>query len=439
MTQTALVKPVALPLVTAATADFIVSLTTALGLPRDILASDEEIGIAWQQLPVLLNKIPGPLRGPLLARMCVAVSVGLIDSAINYAWNAAILELRDKVRRFGLTVVPEITSKPFDEQKLLDLQDSELLTLCLDLNLITEDGYFMLDQCRDIRNNFSAAHPTIGQVDAYEFINFLNRCSKFALSNLVNPKGVDTKAFIKSVKGPKFESIQRNEWTSKLKATHEAQRESLLLTLHGIYCDPSISEEARLNALGLAEVFASEFTASTKSQMIERHSGYRQAGDKGRHTASQLFFGHLTLLNLLDDSEKHSLIVSAAKRLMGVHQAFNNFYNEPPFAARLAELTGDVAVPATAREDYVSTVIACAIGNQYGTSNAAESDYEKMIKGFTPAEIDVLFGLLHKQTLISIRVKNFARCKTEFKRVLKLIDPQSVSVKNKVEYDSYLT
>ena len=84
--------------------------------------------------------------------------------------------------------MPEITGNPFDEQKLLDLQDSDLLTLCLDLNLITEDGYFMLDQCRDIRNDFSAAHPTIGQVDAYEFVNFLNRCAKYALSNLVNPK-----------------------------------------------------------------------------------------------------------------------------------------------------------------------------------------------------------------------------------------------------------
>jgi hypothetical protein len=147
--------------------------------------------------------------------------------------------LRDKVSASASRIVPEITGNPFDEQKLLDLQDSGLLTLCLDLNLITEDGYFMLDQCRDIRNNFSAAHPTIGQVDAYEFVNFLNRCAKYALSNLVNPKGVDTKAFIKAVKGPKFESIQGNEWIAKLKATHEAQRESLLLSLHGIYCDPA--------------------------------------------------------------------------------------------------------------------------------------------------------------------------------------------------------
>src|SRR5204863_10039571 len=32
----------------------------------------------------------------LLARMCVAVSVGLLYAAITYAWNASMVELRSK-------------------------------------------------------------------------------------------------------------------------------------------------------------------------------------------------------------------------------------------------------------------------------------------------------------------------------------------------------
>ncbi|MBB3991609.1 hypothetical protein [Croceicoccus naphthovorans] len=84
---------------------------------------------------------------------------------LNYAWNAAVIQLREKVRSFGITIVPQIIDKDFDEKKLLDLRDSELLDLCLKLNLISETGYFMLSQCRDVRNNFSAAHPTIGKVD----------------------------------------------------------------------------------------------------------------------------------------------------------------------------------------------------------------------------------------------------------------------------------
>lgn len=72
----------------------ITELTAALGIPRDVLASQEEIEYAWRDLPRELREIPTDLRGELVARMCVAVSTGLFDGAMNYIWNAAILQLR---------------------------------------------------------------------------------------------------------------------------------------------------------------------------------------------------------------------------------------------------------------------------------------------------------------------------------------------------------
>jgi hypothetical protein len=204
-----IVKPVNLPAVTDTTISLVDQLIGALGLPRAILASNDDIATAWQQLPGLLSKIPPQLRDPLLARMCVATSVGLLDAAINYAWNASMIELRNKVCAFGVQVVPQITGKPFDERALDEMQDSELLSLCMSLNLLTEDGYFMLDQCRDIRNNFSAAHPPIGTVDAFEYLNFLNRCAKYALNDSVNPRGVDVTGFLRAVKAAKFDRMDR--------------------------------------------------------------------------------------------------------------------------------------------------------------------------------------------------------------------------------------
>ncbi len=121
----------------------LVALTTALGVPRDILAADNQIEHAWSSLPRLLSRIPPEQRSHTLVRMCVAVATGLFDSAINYAWNAAVMELRAKVRRFGLNVVPQVTDKSFDETALLDLKDADLLQLCLKLNLISEEGYFL--------------------------------------------------------------------------------------------------------------------------------------------------------------------------------------------------------------------------------------------------------------------------------------------------------
>lgn len=97
--------------ISLSTFPLIEEITTALGVPRDVLASDEEIFYGWQNLPRELVNVAQDLRGPLLARMCVATSVGLFDGAINYIWNASIDNLRKKVRNFGYNVVGQLLEK----------------------------------------------------------------------------------------------------------------------------------------------------------------------------------------------------------------------------------------------------------------------------------------------------------------------------------------
>jgi hypothetical protein len=370
---------VKLPAILANTSPVLIALTDALGVSRTVLASDESIETAWSMLPLLLKRIPVNLRSEGLVRMCVAIASGLFDSAINYIWNSAVIELREKVKRFGLTVVAQIKGKDFDEFSLADLKDAELLNLCLELNLVTEEGFFFLDQCRDIRNNFSAAHPAVGAIDEHELASFINRCGKFALGNEINPIGVDLQGFIKAVKGVKFLDVQEKEWVDRLNKTHQAQREMLIGLLHGIFCDPASSEESRLNALSLSNVFSKVFSPSIKSLLIDRHSEYLAKGSDKQHKASQQYFEKLGLLDLLGESERHALISNACKNLFSVHQSFNNFYNEPPFADRLLELASQGAIPDTAKDELVTTVVTCAAGNQYGVSNAAMPSYEKIM------------------------------------------------------------
>ena len=340
-----------LPAISANTLPVLDQLTKALGIPREILASQSEIETAWTNLPGILKKIPPALRTEGMARMCVAVASGLFDSAINYIWNCSIIELREKVKRFGLNVVEQITGKTsFDEQALLDLKDAELLSLCLKLNLITEDGYFFLDQCRDIRNNFSAAHPVVGKIDDHEFIGFTNRCAKYALGNEHNPIGVNLSAFMAAIKGGKFSPEQKDQWAHRIQKTHEAQQYLIFGSLHGIYSDPASNEEARVNALSVAADFAPHFTPKARSDLINRHHDYIAKGDEKRHKASQQFFEKLGMLALLGEHEVHSLLSNACKRLLAVHQSFDNFYNEPPFAERLLQLSGQVATPDTVKD-----------------------------------------------------------------------------------------
>ena len=411
-------------------------LTAALGIPREVLASQEEIEYAWRDLPRELREIPGDLRGELIARMCVAVSAGLFDGAMNYGWNAAILQLRQKIRNFGLAVVAQILRSDFEEKHLLELQDSRLLDLCLKLNIVDEDGFFFLDQCREVRNNFSAAHPTMGKVNDREFTAFLNRCVRYALADSSSPKGVDIGAFISAVKGPRFNDHQCRIWVRRLTETHDAQRQMLVNMVHGVYCDPATPEPARLNAIDLCSDLSGAFTASIRSDLINSHSDYVAKGLEEKHAASLQFFEKLGFLGLLNESEQHVVFSRAIERLWNAHNGMNNFYNEPPFAERLLEISQQGAVPETSQNSFVQTVVCCRIGNGYGVSNAAVPYYDEMIKSFSPREVATLINkAVDRSSTLGRRVEGGGNCRRNLKAVLELIDAASVPSTVKPEFD----
>lgn len=412
-------------------------LTSAIGVSRDVLASDDEIARVWEQLPRLITQIPLGGRSALHARMCVAVHCGLFDSAVNYAWNSAIVALRDKVRLFGLHIVPQIIERDFDEKILLDLTDAELIQLCLSLNLISENAYFFLDQCRDVRNNFSAAHPAIGTLDDAEFIVFLTRCTRYALSATSNPKGVDTYALIESVKGPQHTPEQTQEWFDRIDATHEAQQELVINMLHGIYCDPSSSQDTRTNALAICKAFKPKLSPSTKSTLINRHSDYVADGKNDRQELSQNFFENMGLLTLLSEQERHVLVSKGCRRLLAVHQEWFNFYNEPPFAERLLEISSQTPIPITAQAEFVTTIVTCAVGNRFGVSNVANLSYQKIIKNFSSREIMIMLDLPTSNTIVGNRFKSFPACQVRFKDLVKLLDPKQVPTSYASKYKSY--
>jgi len=416
-----------LPSLPAAVLPAIEQLVQTLGIPRNALASAEEIEYAWRDLPRELREIPVALRGELIARMCVAVSTGLFDGAMNYIWNAAILHLRDKIRVFSLPVVAQIRQSDFEEKHLLELQDSRLLELSLKLNIIDEDGFFFLDQCRDVRNNFSAAHPTLGKVNDREFTTFLNRCVRYALADSASPRGVDIGAFISAIKGARFNNNQCGIWVQRLTETHDAQRQMLVAMVHGIYCDPNTPEQARLNSLDICSSLIGIFTASLKSELINTHTEYVAKGYQDKHAASQQFFEKLGLLGLLNESEQHHIFSRAVERLWNVHNGMNNFYNEPAFAERLLELSIQGAIPETVQEEYVQTIGCCRVGNGYGLSNAAVKYYDQMVQSFSPREITTLIqSAITNNNPLGRRVQAGGSYRTNFKALLGLIDPASI-------------
>jgi hypothetical protein len=117
----------------------------------------------------------------------------------------------------------------------------------------------------------------------------------------------------------------------------------------------------------------------------------------------------------------------------------NNFYNEPPFAERLLELSLQGAVPETVQEHFVQVVVCCNIGNGYGISRAAAQNYEQIISSFSPREIATMIRLASvPETTLGRRLANLASCRERFKKTLALIDSASVPSGVKAAYDQFI-
>ena len=411
------------------------SILESFNLPREVIASNEEIESAWNELPRELARIPPELRDGLVARLCVATSVGLFDGAINYIWNAVILNLRLRVRNFGLGYVAQILNKRFEEDDLNDLMDAELLDLCHKLELLSEDGYFFLNQCRDIRNNFSSAHPSIAQIDDRELISFISRCCKHGISSDYTLQGINIAEFINTIKGNNLSQSAIDAWELKFENTFPAQRVLLVPMLHGIYCDPNSKEHARVNSLSICQAIKPLFDSKIQSSLIAQHNSYFTKNDEQRMKASHIFFQKLEILDLLTDIERHSIIKSACDSLFRVHQGFDNFYNEPPFAKNLYSITQTTKTPDSTKSEFVEAVVTCYVGNPYGVSHAAVPYYRKMIENFSPKEIELLLDIPFGGTLVANRIKAYPNCRRRYIEALDLLNEKSLSVNQKSRID----
>lgn len=204
--------------------------------------------------------------------------------------------------------------------------------------------------------------------------------------------------------------------------------------LHGIYCDSGSSEQTRLNSIDIFSTFKEDFTSNTISELLNRHYEYQVKDKKDKYIASQQFFEKLGLIGYFTEIEKHNIVSKACSRLMSVHQAYDNFYNEPPFAEGLFELTKANEVPETAKEQFVRTVVTCYVGNHWGQCRVALGNYTEMIKNFSPEEIEIMLKLEESNSVVANRIKSHSNCKKLYKEAVKLINEDSIPVSLKVKY-----
>ena len=409
------------------------SILSQLNLPRSVLANPENIEIVWDGFKTILPNVHPEYRDELLARMVIAVRVGLFPGAINEIWNLTIIALRTRIKKFGYSEAKSFLKRDIDEAILKDIKDHELLDTCVKLGLLGERDYFFLIQNKEIRNNYSSAHPAEGgMLDGHELTGFVNRCVQYVLCKVDESVGINIHNFIETLKSQQLPDSELDVLAEKISNSFRVQRSGIIIALFGIYCDPESDEFVRDNCAGLLTRSWDNVDEATIAEILSLYSGY-SISDHVRRDQARALFSNLGKLDLLPREERFHILHRAIKALESAHQGMDNFYTEVPLAENLSLIYK--SLPEGLYAPYVNTVSTCYVGNVYGTSWGAETFYSEMIGNFNSRQIDLLVQAYLDDTLLRNRVRGSGRCRAKFTELVTLLSERNIPAQSKPEID----
>ncbi len=300
-----------------------------------------------------------------------AFQIEAYDMAAEFAWKKAMTKLKETISTLGMKFIGELLSREdIDEYSTIDtaLTDYSTIILAEQLGVIGSTAALKLKQsnelithyfssnCDEELDKLSAMQIVKSSIQyvlsednisiAIEFSNFRNRLLGESLT--ISDPQID-----QLINSPVFYlKTVLTILTSAIKGEHGAKLENSLSNLNLIL--PSIwnkvSENDRWN-IGTT---------------------YRDVTAAGNTIASSGVKNALLKVKGFDyvpENLRSVTFQKAAKNVVEVHFAFNNFYNEPSVVRRLSNL-GSV-IPAPALLDCFQAYLVVFMGNRYGVSHIA--------------------------------------------------------------------
>ncbi|MFE5900778.1 hypothetical protein ACFQ67_25680 [Streptomyces sp. NPDC056488] len=377
--------------------DLILNRLNELGLPT------EDVLVTLNQRHALLQTTEHALaalndeqraRSAYIAKMIMAGSVGLFDAALNYLWDETVIELRKRVIGYDLTyfyAVAETSQSRRNELKtaedLIKLDDAKLLSGARQIGLISDVGYRQIDHIRFMRNYASAAHPNQVTLSGLQLADWLETCIREVITLPHNTVVAEIKKLLVNVQAARLDSSYLAQAALFFKGLPVEQADTLARGLFGVYTTIGGEPHALDNIRELWPKLWPYVSEDIRFWAGTRLARFLANADQAQAALARQLIDLVQGGSYLPEEIKVTELAEAIEDLLNVHLAWDNFYNEPRVARRLAELVGQHgAVPENLVRQYVKTLVTVFLTNGHGEAVAADPIYLDLIGRFDPEQ-----------------------------------------------------
>lgn len=377
--------------------DLILTRLDELGLPT------EDVLVTLNQRHALLATTEHALtalndeqraRSAYIAKMIMAGSVGLFDAALNYLWDETVIELRKRVIGYDLSYFYAVAEKSESRRKelktaddLVKLDDSKLLSGAREIGLISDVGYHQVDHIRFMRNYASAAHPNQVTLTGLQLADWLETCIREVITLPHDTVVAEIKKLLVNVQAARLDSNYLAQTAVFFKGLPGEQADTLAIGLFGVYTTVGAEPQTLDNIRDLWPKLWPYLSEDTRFWAGTRLARFLANADQAQAVLARQLIDLVQGGSYLPQEIKVTEMSEAIEELLNVHLAWDNFYNEPRVARRLAELVGQHgAVPETLVREYVKNLVTVFLTNGHGEAAAANSIYLDLISRFDPEQ-----------------------------------------------------
>lgn len=347
-----------------------------------------------------------------------AYNMEAYDMAAEYAWKKAIIKLRNSLANLGMDFIAEFVQRDdVDEYTPIEnvLTERATIDLAERLGVINSTGALHLRQAQELVNHYLSAKSD-NEMSAIDSLSVIRPCVEYILSE---PNVKVAVAF------SEFRNRLLNE-DLKLKDTVVAQvinsplfyiRTVITILLSAIKKNKSIVQEhALVNITMLLPEVWGKLSSSDKWMIGETYRDVFASGDAAATKGLKLALGKVGGFDFVPETLRSTTFKEMARKLIDVHDSFNNFYNESGVVKALANL--GTRIPEPAFLVCLDAYLLVYLGNYYGYSRNAAPIAKEELKKISKDRWQAYFsGYIHTDD----RILNNLETPTQVSRMRNLL------------------
>jgi hypothetical protein len=290
------------------------------------------------------------------------------DMAVEYTWKKTITRLKESLSTLGMQFIGEMLGRaditdntPFENA----ITDFQAIQLSEQLGLLNPTAGLKLRHIHELVSHYFSSRAT-EEIDRFEAMNVIKNAVKYVLGHEQMQVAVGFSNF-------------RDRLLSETLRSNDMQLEAMVSspvfygrTVSFVLLNSIMKEEGAKLEHGLANlntILPMIWEKLTDNDRYNVGFAYRDVVSSNNVAAASGLKQALMKVGGFDyvpESLRSNTFIKAARNVVEVHYAMNNFYNEPSAVATLANLGSTIPTPAFFQ--CMQAYLVVCIGNRYGVS-----------------------------------------------------------------------